>query len=91
MPGNTLSASQTLNHLIIVTTLQVRFCYPYFTDEETDAERLNNLTKITEQSLVMNTGNVVPESTEEYLGMKNIMAETKKILKRLKYIVEAIF
>lgn len=39
----------------------------------------------------MNTGNVLPESTEEYLGMKNIMAETKKILKRLKYIVETIF
>ena len=72
MPGNTLSASQTLNHLIIVTTLQVRFCYPYFTDEETDTERLNNLTKITEQSLVMNTGNVVPESREEYLGITNI-------------------
>ena len=72
MPGNTLSASQTLNHLIIVTTLQVRFSYPYFTDEETDTERLNNLTKITKQSLVMNTGNVVPESREEYLGITNI-------------------
>lgn len=91
MPGNTLSAPQTLNHLIIVTTLQFRFCYPYFTDEETNTERLNNLTKITEQSLVINTGNMVPESREEYLGITNIMAETEKILKRLKYIVEAIF
>ena len=54
-------------------------------------QRLTNLTKITEQSLVMNTGNVLPESTEEYLGIKNIMAETEKILKRLKYIVETIF
>lgn len=56
-----------------------------------DTERLNNLTKITEQSLVINTGNMVPESREEYLGITNIMAETEKILKRLKYIVEAIF
>lgn len=86
VPNNTLSSLQILSHLIIITTPWVKFCYPYFTDEQEGTERLSNLTKITQHSWVMNTGSLVPESIQEYLGIENIIAKVEKNYWKVWYI-----